>query len=254
MKACWPLMGARCISDRRVSVAKSAGALALALFCVLAIALLQQAGWLDAINLGAMRAVGAGRQMAGGDHVTLLMQGASLLGGTAVRLQVIAFCLFGLLLSGRRQAALWLALVMAGGSLINPGLKRIFEAPRPDLLPHLDMVNSYSFPSGHAADNMMLFGALALLLARPAVSLAAGATIALIGVSRVWLGVHWPSDVLAGWIEGLGWLAFCRAWLPAGRWEKQGVTGPSDRRHAVGSDEAVDPETVQNARHRDQQQ
>jgi undecaprenyl-diphosphatase len=62
---------------------------------------------------------------------------------------------------------------------------------------------------------MMFFGALAMLAARRFGYWAAAVMIALIGISRVWLGVHWPSDVTAGWIEGLGWLAFCAIWLPA---------------------------------------
>ena len=259
MKACWPLTGGRSISDRRQiwpqqgRVAKGAGVLALALFCVLVIALLQRAGWLDGLDLCGMRAAGAGRDSGAGGFVTPLMQAATWLGGTLGRLLVIAVCLCGLLLSGRRQAARWFVLVMAGGTLLNLALKQVFAAPRPDLLPHLDIVNSYSFPSGHAAGNMMLFGALALLLARPAAFLAAGAMIALIGASRIWLGVHWPSDVLAGWIEGLGWLFLCRAWLPARRGQQQSVAHAADGRHAVGGDEAVDPETVDYARHRDEQ-
>jgi undecaprenyl-diphosphatase len=107
--------------------------------------------------------------------------------------------------------------VEIGGTLLNLILKQIFAAPRPDLLPHLDIVHSYSFPSGHAAGNMMFFGALAMLAGRRWAYGAGGAMIALIGASRVWLGVHWPSDVMAGWIEGLGWLVLCAVWLPARR-------------------------------------
>jgi undecaprenyl-diphosphatase len=113
---------------------------------------------------------------------------------------------------------------MAGGTLLNFVLKQIFAAPRPDLLPHLDIVHSYSFPSGHAAYNMMLFGALAMLSRRRIGYVLAGMVIALIGISRVWLGVHWPSDVLAGWITGFGWLCLCRHWLPARGGEQQRIT------------------------------
>ena len=129
----------------------------------------------------------------------------------------MALVLPALLWLRRSGDALWLALMMAGGTALNLILKQIFAAPRPDLLPHLDIVHSYSFPSGHAAGNMMMFGALAMLARRRGGYWAAGMMIALIGASRVWLGVHWPSDVTAGWIEGLGWLALCRVWLPARR-------------------------------------
>ncbi|MBU1463347.1 MAG: phosphatase PAP2 family protein, partial [Alphaproteobacteria bacterium] len=97
------------------------------------------------------------------------------------------------------------------------GLKLVYDRPRPDLVEQLVSVQTPSFPSGHAAGNMMMFGALAMLARRRGGYGAAGMMIALIGISRVWLGVHWPSDVTAGWIEGLGWLALCRVWLPARR-------------------------------------
>ncbi|PJG46907.1 phosphatase PAP2 family protein [Sphingobium sp. LB126] len=209
-------MGVRSISDRRKAMAKGAGALALALFCVLGIALVQRQGLLDAMNHGLMGMAGRARDSAIGGSVTWLMQGASAVGGTAGRLVLLTACC-AMLWGRRRRCALWLLSVMAGGTLLNLALKQIFAAPRPDLLPHLDMVNSYSFPSGHAAGNMIFFGALALLFGRRAGYAGAGLAIALIGVSRVWLGVHWPSDVLAGWIEGLGWLALCAVWLPARR-------------------------------------
>lgn len=217
MKACWPLTGVRSISDRRTMIAKGAGAFILALFCVLAIALLQRNGTLDGVNFGLMRAAGVARESQTGQNVTILMRFASIVGDTAGRLVILAVALPALLWLGKRAHALWLAAMMAGGTALNLVLKQIFAAPRPDLLPHLDAVHSYSFPSGHAAGNMMMFGALALLIGRRGGYLAAAATIVLIGTSRVWLGVHWPSDVTAGWIEGLGWLVLCRIWLPARR-------------------------------------
>lgn len=210
-------MGVRSIFDRRMSPAKGAGALALALFCVLAIALMQRYGWLAGLNIGLMERAGMARDSAVGQHVTPWMRSASAIGGTAGRLILLALSLGALFRAGRRKDAYWLAAMMAGGTALNLILKQIFAAPRPDLLPHLDIVHTYSFPSGHAAGNMMFFGALAMLIARPAGYWAAAAIIALIGISRVWLGVHWPSDVMAGWIEGLGWLAFCAIWLPARR-------------------------------------
>jgi membrane-associated phospholipid phosphatase len=208
-------MGVRSISDRQSLIVRGAGALALALLCVLLIALAQRAGWLDGINVGLMEAAGRARETAVGGHITTIMRLASAIGGTAGRIALVAVVLAPLFWFGFRRSAAWLALTIAGGTLLNLALKQIFAAPRPDLLPHLDIVHTYSFPSGHAAGNMMFFGALALLAGRRGAYIAAAAMVLLIGASRIWLGVHWPSDVTAGWIEGLGWLAFCRLWLPA---------------------------------------
>ncbi len=253
MKACWRLMAVRSISDRRISPVESAGALALALFCVLAIALMQRAGWLDGLNVGLMTAAGRARETAIGGPVTMVMRLASAIGGTTGRMTLLAAALLPLLWLGRWRAARWLALTIAGGTLLNLGFKQIFAAPRPDLLPHLDIVHSYSFPSGHAAGNMMFFGAMAMLAGSRAGYGVAAAFIALIGISRVWLGVHWPSDVTAGWIEGLGWLALCRVWLPARGGEQQGADDALMRRHPVAGDEAMHPETVEHGRSGDQQ-
>jgi undecaprenyl-diphosphatase len=221
--------------------------LAFALFCVLAIALMQRAGWLDAINVGLMEAGGRARETALGGHVTTVMRLASAVGGTAGRLVLVAMVLAPLLWFGWRRSALWFGATIAGGTLLNLGLKQIFAAPRPDLLPHLDIVHTYSFPSGHAAGNMMFFGAVAMLAGGRAAYGAAAAMIALIGVSRVWLGVHWPSDVTAGWIEGLGWLAFCAVWLPARGGKQQRTDHAAMRGHPVTGDKAMDPEAVERA-------
>lgn len=217
MKACSPLMGVRSISDRQQMLKKGAGIFILALFCVLGIALAQRNGLLDDLNIGLMGWAGQGRETALGGQVTMVMRLASAIGGTAIRIILSLVVLGALVFTGRRAAASWFAGVEIGGTLLNLILKQIFAAPRPDLLPHLDIVHSYSFPSGHAAGNMMFFGALAMLAGRRWAYGAGGAMIALIGVSRVWLGVHWPSDVMAGWIEGLGWLMLCAVWLPARR-------------------------------------
>lgn len=216
MKACSPLMGVRSISDRQVMLAKGAGMFILALFCVLGIALAQRNGLLDDLNIGLMGAAGRARDTSGGAIVTLLMQIASAVGGTVGRLCLLALAL-AILWRRARDRAIWLLLLVIGGTLLNLALKQVFAAPRPDLLPHLDIVHTYSFPSGHSAGNMMFFGALAMLAGRRWAYGAGGAMIALIGASRVWLGVHWPSDVMAGWIEGLGWLMLCAVWLPARR-------------------------------------
>ena len=246
-------MGARSISDRLISLAKGAGALALALFCVLLIALAQRTGWLEGVNVGLMTLAGEGRETGPGGTVTMVMRLASAIGGTLGRITLLALVLAPLLWAGHRRSAAWLAGMMAGGTLLNLGLKQIYAAPRPDLLPHLDIVHSYSFPSGHSAGNMMFFGALALLAGGRIAQALAAAMILMIGVSRVWLGVHWPSDVLAGWIEGLGWLALCAVWLPARGGEEQRADDAVMGRHAVGGDEAMDPETIEHARGGDQQ-
>lgn len=229
-----------------------AGAFALALLCVLLIALAQRAGWLAPIDQGLMLAAGRGRTTAFGDDLTAGLRLATTIGDTAARLSLLTAAILVLIVRGRRRQALWLALMMAGGTLLNLGLKRIFAMPRPDLLQHLDVVTTYSFPSGHAAGNMMFFGALAMLAGRRRAFGIATPVIILIGVSRVWLGVHWPSDVAAGWIEGLGWLALWGAWLPARGWEQQRARNAPMRGHAVAGDEAMDPETVDHGHGRDQ--
>lgn len=209
-------MGGRCISDV-TSRWRGAAALAVALTLVVAIALLQRWGVLTGVNRGVMTAAGLARDTVTGAWVTLLMQAASFVGDTVGRLVLLAVATVWLLIGGqigrRGQDALWLTATVLGGMLLNMALKQIFAAPRPDLLPHLDIVHSYSFPSGHAAGNLIFFGAIAMLGRRRTGWIIAAICIAFIGVSRIWLGVHWPSDVMAGWIVGVGWLLFCATWL-----------------------------------------
>lgn len=195
-------------------------AAALALF-VLAIftGLLQQHGWFLFIDRPLMRAAGAVRETGAGQLLTPLMRAVTLIGDTMGRIVLGLFCCGLLIFRGRMGQALWLAAVIIGGTLLNECLKHLFAAPRPVLIAHLDRVSSYSFPSGHAAGNMVFFGALAIITGgRAAWSMAVSAAL-LIGVSRIWLGVHWPSDVAAGWFVGLGWLFAAMPFLPRRRTE-----------------------------------
>ena len=113
----------------------------------------------------------------------------------------------------RRRAALLLITVFGGRMLVELQ-KLIFAEPRPNIVRHLASETSMGFPSAHAANSAITFLAIALLV--PAsrrwrgVSIAAAAILAvLIGLSRIVLGVHWPSDVVGGWAFGLLWILVC---------------------------------------------
>lgn len=114
---------------------------------------------------------------------------------------------------GRPAAAGMLILTCASGALLVEAIKDLVRRPRPAILPHLDNVNSFSFPSAHASNATIVFVSIALLFAAPrhrTMTLAFAGTIALLtGISRVVLAVHWPTDVLAGWCIGIGWIILC---------------------------------------------
>jgi undecaprenyl-diphosphatase len=134
----------------------------------------------------------------------------------------------------RRQyhALLLLVVSTAGGELLNAALKGLFARPRPSVVPHLTEVRSLSFPSGHAMDSAVIYLTLAALLARLVAPLAlkvyflalAFFLTFLVGFSRVYLGVHYPSDVLAGWTAGLAWALLC--WTAASYLQRRGTVEP----------------------------
>ncbi len=118
----------------------------------------------------------------------------------------------------RRWTMLWLILAVVLGSLfLNLLLKAGFDRPRPDLVPRGMEVYHASFPSGHAMTSASIYLTLGALLARiqqyrfQAVLIMGTAILVtvLVGISRVDLAVHWPSDVVAGWVAGTIWAASC---------------------------------------------
>jgi undecaprenyl-diphosphatase len=139
------------------------------------------------------------------------------LGGfTVLGLIVLTVC--GLLwLLGKRRAVWFILIASLGALILNYALKGAFGRPRPDLVSHGSLVYSASFPSGHSLMATATFLTLGALLARVLagrrvkiyVFSIAVAVALLVGCSRVYLGVHWPSDVLAGWSAGAAWALAC---------------------------------------------
>ena len=154
--------------------------------------------------------------------VTAFMAAYTHLGDELVSSAIVLALCAGLILLKRRAYALFLFGVTLSAALVNTGLKEIVDRTRPPaMLAAVSLPHSASFPSGHAVIGLTLGGALAIIvimefgLARgigPAALLVAFG--ALIGVSRVYLGVHWLSDVLGGWLLALAWLsAWSAGWL-----------------------------------------
>ena len=138
--------------------------------------------------------------------------------GSFVILLLISGTVVGfMLLQRRRRLALLVAVAVAGGMLLNTGLKHVFARERPSVVPHLREVTTPSFPSGHAAASAVVYLTLGALLAgvvkgrfTKAYCLAVAMSLTvLVGASRVYLGVHYPTDVLAGWSVGLVWALAC---------------------------------------------
>ena len=147
------------------------------------------------------------------------------IGGTTV-LTLVALAVVGfLLLQSRYRTALVVALTTMSGELVNYALKSAFNRPRPSIVPHLRAAFSTSFPSGHAMESAIVYLTLGAILMRAAESRFTKAYILgvavlltiLVGISRVYLGVHYPTDVIGGWIIGFVWASIC--WLVAQRFE-----------------------------------
>ena len=168
-----------------------------------------------------MRSAGDPQDPLGPRWFEEMMRDATALGGTFV-LTFITLAVIGfLLLVGKRGAAVLMAVAVGGGTLIGNAMKFLFDRPRPDLVPHGAEVYTASFPSNHAMLSAVTYLTLGALLARLQVSgwtkayflVLSVVLTALVGVSRIYLGVHWPTDVLAGWSAGAAWAM--AAWVAA---------------------------------------
>ena len=148
-----------------------------------------------------------------------MMRDFTAMGSTGV-LTLMVITIAGFLTMTRKgHAALFVLASVIGGVLISQSMKWAYARPRPELVPHGAEVYTASFPSGHSMMAAVVYLTLGALLARTladrpvkvyVLAVAVFATI-LVGVSRVYLGVHWPTDVLAGWTLGAAWALIC--WL-----------------------------------------
>jgi undecaprenyl-diphosphatase len=190
----------------------------------------------DVTILRALRQPADPHRLRGPVWVESVVRDVTALGGVVVLALVIgAVC--GFLLLMRLHHMMWLVLVATVGAvLINSTLKRVIDRPRPEVVPKLTDVRSESFPSGHSAMSAAVYLTLGGLLAQTVTKrriklyflFVALLLTFLVGCSRVALGVHYPSDVLAGWSTGLAWSLLC--WLVARYLQRRGAV-----------EQAVDP-------------
>ena len=182
-----------------------------------------ETGYFDRIILLSMRNVNDLSDPIGPRWLEEIGRDFTALGGNAV-LTLLTLAVVGyLILDGKRRVAAVLIVATLGALSASTLLKLSIDRQRPNLVPHGSVVYTASFPSGHsmlAASTYLTMAALLVRVQRKRrikvyiFAVAIVATI-LVGVSRVYLGVHWPTDVLAGWTAGTGWALLC--WLLA-RW------------------------------------
>lgn len=158
----------------------------------------------------------------------------SALGGGAV-LTLMSVLVIGYLLLLRHYHAILLLLAAAlGGMGLNSFLKRFFGRERPDIVPHLSDVASASYPSGHSMLSAIVYLTLGVMLAQAVKPWSlkvyfVGAALLLsflIGLTRIYLGVHYPTDVVGGWTVGTAYAVFCAmvaSWL-----QQRGVVEPEE--------------------------
>lgn len=167
----------------------------------------------------AMRTPGDTADPKGPDWFEEAARDITALGSTAVQALLTIAVVVYLAMQRKYHATIFVAVAIVGGVALSHALKLGFARPRPELVSHGMEVFTPSFPSGHSMTSAVTYLALGALLARlhahPAMkaylmALAAGIAI-LVGLSRVYLGVHWPTDVLAGWTAGAAWALAC--WL-----------------------------------------
>jgi undecaprenyl-diphosphatase len=182
---------------------------------------------LDEALLLAMRSPADRADPLGPEWVEEIGRDLTALGGMTV-LSLLTAAAAGYLWLSQRRLTTWLVLLaVGGGQLLSLALKRGFSRPRPDLVPHEAVVYTASFPSGHAMMSAVTYLTLGALLARIVPQRRMKAFVlgwallftGLAGASRVYLGVHWPTDVVAGWALGASWAAAC--WLVADALERR---------------------------------
>jgi undecaprenyl-diphosphatase len=173
----------------------------------------REAHHFDSSILLAMREPNDHADPIGSEKIEEMGRDLTALGGFTILTGLTIFSIGITLFLGKPRIAALIAVAITGGMFLTSFLKSSFDRPRPDLVPHGVIVTNASFPSGHAMMSAIVYLTLGVLLARTQpkravriylIALSVFITV-LVGVSRVYLGVHWPTDVLAGWTLGAAW-------------------------------------------------
>ncbi|KKK39245.1 hypothetical protein WQ57_04845 [Mesobacillus campisalis] len=168
------------------------------------------------------------------------MQGVTELGSTFMLGLLLLISMIWLYVKHKNiWSALFYFLAVAGGGLLNLGLKSYFARERPSINVIIE-ADGFSFPSGHSMGSMTFYGFLSYLtlrskrkpLSKAGLVTLFGSLILLIGMSRIYLGVHYPSDVLAGYTAGIVWLVLCISLLEIVYWYKENRSQSIKRRQA----------------------
>jgi undecaprenyl-diphosphatase len=186
----------------------------------------------DRMVLRALRTEGNLADPIGPPWFEEMVRDVTALGSTSVLSFLLVTLVGYLVLIRKHGAALLMTVAVLGGIVVNTVLKIGFDRPRPDV-PHTARVFTASFPSAHATLSAIAFLTIGVLLARMTadrhmkvyfMAIAVLLTV-LVGLSRIYLGLHYTSDVLAGWITGSAWAILC--WAVALRLQKQGAVEPT---------------------------
>lgn len=215
---------------RHRAVVVSVSAITLCAGGFVAVAAAFESTWIQTIDENWLRAIRAAETTNGPSWTLTAARDLTALGSLWVMAPiVVSVCVF-LALELRFVSLAWILGTTASGYGLSKALKVLFQRARPDLVPHLAPASGYSFPSGHSMVSAVVYFTLAFLIthsrcgrAHQIFALAIAFLVTgIVGTTRVYLGVHYPSDVLAGWLAGAAWAT--AGWLVATTTDRVGVS------------------------------
>ena len=203
---------------------------------LLVLLLLVEAAWAPLARLDERVLAGLHEAALASPALVLVADVVSVLGSTGAYAVVLGALAVALWRRGRARDAVFVVVAVAGGRLLNAGAKALVDRPRPDLPDPVGQASSSAFPSGHAQGVVVAAGVLvALGVRRRAVLVGLAGWVLVMGLARVVLGVHAPSDVVAGWGLGLAWVTAVAATLLPAPARRREAAGPPPGRDGGGS-------------------
>jgi undecaprenyl-diphosphatase len=197
--------------------------------------------------LEALRVPGHPELPIGPHWLAQAMTDITALGGYTVLSLLVLLASGYLIAAGKSRNAGFMLAAIVSGVVLGILLKAVFVRPRPDIVAHLVSVATPSFPSGHAMNSAITYLTLGALLARAETNRRVRAYIVaaavlltfVVGCSRVFLGVHWPTDVAAGWVVGAAWALLCS--MLVGTFQRRGAVEAPGKGQPAPATEAIPP-------------